>query len=81
MSLKKYNFTCSGKIDHVSMAVNADNIDGQMINDLTEEFGIIGLHPCGDLATTLLRLYSFNEKAKFICVVGCCYMKLTQRFL
>lgn len=79
VSLKKYNFTCSGKIDHVSMAVNADNIDGQMINDLTEEFGIIGLHPCGDLATTLLRLYSFNEKAKFICVVGCCYMKLTQR--
>lgn len=92
MSLEKYNFDINGKIDHVSMAINANNSGEQVINDLiknfangsikrlkTEEFGIIGLHPCGDLATTLLRLYSLSEKAKFICVVGCCYMKLTLR--
>ncbi|XP_032662812.1 protein RRNAD1-like [Odontomachus brunneus] len=40
-------------------------------------FGIVGLHPCGDLAATLLRLYTSRREAKFICIVGCCYMKLT----
>ncbi|GJQ84632.1 hypothetical protein Trydic_g12661 [Trypoxylus dichotomus] len=40
-------------------------------------FGIVGLHPCGDLAPTLLRLYRKCAKIKFINVVGCCYMKLT----
>lgn len=41
------------------------------------EFGIVGLHPCGDLATTLLKLYTSQCETRFICIVGCCYMKLT----
>ncbi|KOC66940.1 Protein RRNAD1 [Habropoda laboriosa] len=41
------------------------------------KFGLIGLHPCGDLAQILLKLYSSRSEAKFICIVGCCYMKLT----
>ncbi|XP_043590686.1 protein RRNAD1-like isoform X1 [Bombus pyrosoma] len=48
--------------------------------DLSEtetEFGLIGLHPCGDLAPILLKFYSSRSEAKFICIVGCCYMKLT----
>ncbi|CAK9830868.1 Methyltransferase-like protein 25B [Anthophora retusa] len=48
--------------------------------DLSEtetKFGLIGLHPCGDLAPILLKLYSSRSEAKFICIVGCCYMKLT----
>ncbi|XP_026669148.1 protein RRNAD1 isoform X2 [Ceratina calcarata] len=48
--------------------------------DLSEEeteFGLVGLHPCGDLAPILLQLYSSRNEAKFICIVGCCYMKLT----
>ncbi|KAL0113606.1 hypothetical protein PUN28_012633 [Cardiocondyla obscurior] len=40
-------------------------------------FGIVGLHPCGDLAATLLKLYASQCEARFICIVGCCYMKLT----
>lgn len=52
--------------------------------DLSEaetEFGLIGLHPCGDLAPILLKLYSSRNEAKFICIVGCCYMKLTIQFV
>mgnify|MGYP004601456179 CR=1 FL=1 len=52
--------------------------------DLSEtetEFGLIGLHPCGDLAPILLKLYSSRSEAKFICIVGCCYMKLTIQFV
>ncbi|OAD52468.1 Protein RRNAD1 [Eufriesea mexicana] len=39
--------------------------------DLSEketEFGLIGLHPCGDLASILLKLYSSRNEAKFICI-------------
>jgi hypothetical protein len=44
-------------------------------------FGIVGLHPCGDLATVLLRLYVSRREARFICIVGCCYMKLTLEYV
>ncbi|CAB0044499.1 unnamed protein product [Trichogramma brassicae] len=41
-------------------------------------YGLIGLHPCGDLGPTLLKLYATEPRNRFICVVGCCYMKLSQ---
>lgn len=76
------------------MTVSANDSGEQVVNYLTKCFaneqtliskridlGLVGLHPCGDLATTLLRLYSNCAEAKFICIVGCCYMKLTRRFV
>ncbi|KAI4464148.1 cgi-41 methyltransferase [Holotrichia oblita] len=47
--------------------------------EVAEPFGIVGLHPCGDLGPTLLRLYQSCPNIKFINIVGCCYMKLTTR--
>lgn len=44
-------------------------------------FGIVGLHPCGDLAATLLKLYTSQCETRFICIVGCCYMKLTLKYV
>jgi len=52
------------------------NLDGKK-----SEFGIVGLHPCGDLAATLLRLYASRCDTRFICIVGCCYMKLTLEYV
>lgn len=40
-------------------------------------FGIVGLHPCGDLAALLLKIFNESIEAIFINLVGCCYMKLT----
>lgn len=40
-------------------------------------FGIIGLHPCGDLASILMNLFLNCSQAKFINLVGCCYLKLS----
>ncbi|XP_033211699.1 protein RRNAD1 [Belonocnema kinseyi] len=90
-SLRKYNPNCNGKLQHVSMTVNVNDSGEEVVNYLTKSFeseqtlitkrkelGLVGLHPCGDLATTLLRLYSNCAEAKFICIVGCCYMKLTR---
>ena len=42
-----------------------------------ENFLIVGLHTCGDLATTLLRVFSQCDNAVGIILLGCCYMKLT----
>lgn len=41
------------------------------------KFGIIGLHPCGDLAAILLNFFLNCPQAKFVNLVGCCYMKLS----
>lgn len=40
-------------------------------------FGIIGLHPCGDLGVILMRMFLQCKQAKFLNFVGCCYQKLT----
>uniref|UniRef100_A0A1A9X3N4 Methyltranfer_dom domain-containing protein n=1 Tax=Glossina brevipalpis TaxID=37001 RepID=A0A1A9X3N4_9MUSC len=41
------------------------------------KFGIIGLHSCGDLAANLIHIFLNCKQAKFINLVGCCYMKLS----
>lgn len=46
-------------------------------NDTTFQFGIIGLHPCGDLATILIKFFAQSIEAKFLNLVGCCHFKMT----
>lgn len=41
------------------------------------KFGIVGLHPCGDLASILMNFFLNCPQAVFVNLVGCCYMKLT----
>ena len=36
-----------------------------------------GLHTCGDLATTMIRVFINLPCAKILSSIGCCYMKLT----
>lgn len=40
-------------------------------------FGIIGLHPCGDLASILINFFHENVEPRFLNLVGCCYFKIT----
>jgi len=56
-------------------------VDEFNLNEKKCGFGIVGLHPCGDLAAVLLRLYVSRREARFICIVGCCYMKLTLEYV
>lgn len=76
---------------HISTRVSDSDIQGKelakkLINEFEENFGLatskggfglIGLHPCGNLAGTLLKLYATQTESRFICIVGCCYMKIT----
>lgn len=85
---------CERKPQHVSLQLGVSStarrqLADQLTHIFTEKFnapgetsagfGLIGLHPCGDLAATLLRFYEAEEEARFICIVGCCYMKMTLR--
>ena len=38
---------------------------------------LVGLHPCGDLAATVLRVFAESEEVVGVACVSCCYMKLT----
>lgn len=48
-----------------------------MSDDAVFRFGIVGLHPCGDLASILINFFMQCPEAVFLNLVGCCYMKLS----
>lgn len=73
------------RVTHLNVKVKT-NCDGSDILEAVKEafssndniqFGIVGLHPCGNLGPTLLRLFKHSSQVKFLNIVGCCYMKLT----
>ncbi|XP_078041599.1 methyltransferase-like protein 25B isoform X1 [Augochlora pura] len=92
LSLKKHlpNF-CEKSPQHYPTKLELSNlVESELVSHLQDlfqngfnlskadtTFGLVGLHPCGDLAPLLLRFYTSKSEAKFICIVGCCYMKLT----
>ena len=74
---------------HITLCLTETMTSDQFISQITEalnltephnfSFGIIGLHPCGDLGAILMRMYLQCPQAKFLNFVGCCYMKLSSR--
>ncbi|XP_047116896.1 methyltransferase-like protein 25B isoform X1 [Schistocerca piceifrons] len=69
------NAVIDSQFTALSLMKELRNAYGIGENDL--KFGIIGLHPCGDLAPILLKLFTGCPDAVFINVVGCCYMKIS----
>jgi hypothetical protein len=47
------------------------------LNINVEKVLLVGLHTCGDLGPTLLNIFCGSPQIKSICLVGCCYMKLS----
>ena len=41
-------------------------------------FCLVGLHTCGDLGSTALRLFAGVPSARGLCVVPCCYHHITE---
>ena len=39
---------------------------------------LVGLHACGDLTPTALRLYHKLPTVQALCIVGCCYQHVTE---
>lgn len=57
-----------------------DLIDLLQRNFSTEitSIGLIGLHTCGNLAPSSIKIYKNNPNIKFLCNVGCCYHLLDE---
>ena len=62
----------SGHVSCCSCKHAAGSHDGQA-------FVMTGLHACGDLTATMLRMFVRCEQCVALAAVGCCYMKLTTR--
>ena len=41
---------------------------------------LTGLHTCGDLASSMLRIFCVNDSIKALCNVGCCYHLIEEEF-
>ena len=56
-----------------------DNNSNQNNSDTTnfKQCTLIGLHTCGDLASTMLKLFQKTEHIKNIVSVSCCYFRMT----
>lgn len=46
----------------------------------TSAICLTGLHTCGNLATTCLRLFHEQPQCKLICNIGCCYHLLQEEY-
>lgn len=44
-------------------------------------FCLSGLHTCGDLAASCLKIFVENSKVSCVCNVGCCYHLLSEEFI
>lgn len=44
------------------------------------ELGLVGLHTCGNLASSSIRLFLSNPEVNFLCNVGCCYHLIEEEF-
>lgn len=41
---------------------------------------MVGLHTCGDLAPSTLRIFASKSEARGLCSIGCCYHLLSEEF-
>lgn len=51
----------------------------ELITEL-EEAVMVGLHTCGDLAASTLRMFVAKPELSAVCGVGCCYHLLSEEF-
>ncbi|XP_049616570.1 probable methyltransferase-like protein 25 [Syngnathus scovelli] len=59
--------------------VTAETELRELISEL-EDAVLVGLHTCGDLAPSMLRMFVAKAELLAVCSVGCCYNKLSEEF-
>ncbi|XP_029017121.1 methyltransferase-like protein 25 [Betta splendens] len=59
--------------------VTAETELRELINGL-EDAVMVGLHTCGDLAPSTLRMFVARPELAAVCSVGCCYHLLSEEF-
>ncbi|XP_050696122.1 protein split ends-like isoform X2 [Eriocheir sinensis] len=56
------------------------DLTSMLIVDEASTLGLVGLHTCGNLASSSLRLFVSDPRVAFLCNVGCCYHLLEEEF-
>uniref|UniRef100_A0A672NSZ6 Methyltransferase like 25 n=1 Tax=Sinocyclocheilus grahami TaxID=75366 RepID=A0A672NSZ6_SINGR len=59
--------------------VTAETELKMLITEL-EDAVLVGLHTCGDLAPSTLRIFRAKQELRAVCSVGCCYHLLSEEF-
>ncbi|KAG8005612.1 Methyltransferase-like protein 25, partial [Nibea albiflora] len=59
--------------------VTAETELRELIGEL-EDAVMVGLHTCGDLAPSTLRMFVAKAELAAVCSVGCCYHLLSEEF-
>ncbi|XP_038144355.1 methyltransferase-like protein 25 [Cyprinodon tularosa] len=69
----------SGVFSPLTSYVTAETELRELITEL-EEAILVGLHTCGDLAASTLRMFVAKPELSAVCGVGCCYHLLSEEF-
>ncbi|XP_049892621.1 methyltransferase-like protein 25 [Epinephelus moara] len=78
---KAQNRTASASIvfSPLTSYVTAETELRELIGEL-EDAVMVGLHTCGDLAPSTLRMFVAKAELAAVCSVGCCYHLLSEEF-
>lgn len=83
-SEKKTKETSSDLYKQITMFVDAKVNVKDLISNVfltsPSGIGLVGLHTCGNLSASSIRLFSTNQDVKSICNVGCCYHFINEKF-
>lgn len=64
---------------YVTEDVVLSNLVTNQFHETTDNISIVGLHTCGDLASTCIKLFIKESSVKSICNIGCCYHLITEK--
>ncbi|CAO3586876.1 unnamed protein product [Absidia cylindrospora] len=83
LSLSPSSTTQESNLKHVTELVTPENVGdvlskwGGDDND-DDRWIVCGLHTCGDLSTSIFRLFANSDQIKWMVNVGCCYHFLSE---
>ncbi|XP_032834080.2 putative methyltransferase-like protein 25 isoform X2 [Petromyzon marinus] len=66
-------------IAHVTPGTDLQAVLGDSGVRVSEGVLLAGLHACGDLSSTAVRLFCSSPHAHALCLVSCCYHRLTEQ--
>uniref|UniRef100_T1GLK3 Methyltransferase domain-containing protein n=1 Tax=Megaselia scalaris TaxID=36166 RepID=T1GLK3_MEGSC len=69
--------TCN---EFITKDVNFQKLAGEAFNGEFQSFCMTGLHTCGNLASTCLKVFQNQDDFKVLCNVGCCYHLINEEF-
>lgn len=65
-------------IQYVTAETDLRKLVTDQFEDTCETINLVGLHTCGDLSPTCLKIFANNQQVKSLVNVGCCYHLLNE---